>query len=129
MKGIEELRQELDNSFSLFLWQRKLAQAAEKAYRRAYALCPVDTGWMQGQLKLIPAGVNHWVLECLCDYAEANEYGWSGIPFVPDPPNKVKYKGGYRPFMRIGALEGERWFEEEIKRVLKKKLRHAHVSG
>ena len=116
---IEKIKEEINQSFSRERLYRIFAIAVEKAYKKAYDLCPRDTGWMQGQLKIDGSGEN-WSLICNCDYAVHNEYGWSGIPPVPKPPAMVHYKGGYRPFMRIGALHGEKYFHRAVMREAQK---------
>ena len=123
----ERVRDELYNSYSFSKWQKHFAESAEVAYRKAYELCPRDSGWMQGQLKLIPAGEHNFILECNADYASFNEFGWYGIPPVPDPPQMEFYKGGYRPFMRIGILEGEIYLVRVIEKEVAKKHKFAHI--
>jgi len=112
---IEKLQAEIDSSFSIGRFHRLLKEAAEIAYWEAYRLCPVDTGWMKGQLKL-EGGGDFYSLQCLCDYASYNEFGWRGIPSVPDPPKTMHYKGGYRPFLRPGVMKGEAYFVREVEK-------------
>ncbi|RLI66538.1 MAG: hypothetical protein DRO67_00980 [Candidatus Asgardarchaeum californiense] len=96
-------------------------EAAKVAYDTARDLCPVDTGFMRGQIKLESLSVGQIYLSCDCRYAIYNEYGWYGIPEVGTADNPVHYKGGYRPFMRAGRLAGYRYFVQEIKRQMKSK--------
>ncbi|RLG44654.1 MAG: hypothetical protein DRN81_04000 [Thermoproteota archaeon] len=119
LESIDRIQKELNASFSKGRLVRYFREAVEKAYQKAYDLCPVDTGNMRGHLFIEGEGEN-WSLICNCEYASFNEYGWSGIPTVPNPPGKVLYKGGYRPFMRIGILYGERYFYRQIAKQIKK---------
>ena len=121
--SLERFKERFDASFCKGRLQRYLKEAAEVAYQKAYELCPVDTGWMQGQI-YIEVADEIASLHCDCEYASYNEYGWYGIPPVPEPPKVAHYKGGYRPFMRNGAIEGKKYFEREVRKWLKKRLQY-----
>lgn len=126
IKSFEKFRANVDATFKMSVWEKKLKTASEIAYKKAYQLCPVDTGWMQGQLKLYQTDSLHFILECNVEYASYNEYGWYGIPPVPNPPAKVHYKNNYRPFMRIEIITGEKWFVKEIEKEVQKRLKSEH---
>ena len=113
IESIEKVKAEINDSFSKSKLDKIFRDAVEKAYQEAYKLCPIETGNMQGHLFVEGAGDN-WNLVCNCEYASQNEYGWYGIPTPPNPPGKMKYKGGYRPFMRNGILKGEEYFWKQI---------------
>lgn len=97
-----------------------MLEASEIAYQTAYQLCPVDTGNLRGQLIVTQStdihGLTTFSLENTCHYAWYNEYGWSGIPPVPEPPDRVFYKGGYRPFMRNGVVDALKYIRREIRK-------------
>jgi hypothetical protein len=130
IKGIhtfDYIKKELDNTFSKGRFIRIMREASHIAYERAYHLCPVETGKLKGMLVVteVRDSKGGWTfsLENECSYAWYNEFGWSAIPPVPNPPKYVKYKGGYRPFMRIGALKAEKYIEKEVmKRIEKSRL-------
>lgn len=91
-------------------------KALQAGYKRSYKLCPVDTGWMLGQLFAKKIGDKTLTIGCDCDYAEPNEFGWHRIPKIGSVQHPKFYKGGYRPFIRPGI-----W---RMAQVLKT---HAHI--
>ncbi len=113
-------------------------EAMEVAYARACQLCPIDSrvytdsqgnshpGHLLRSLKkelTTDAKGNVTIsLSNEARYAGYNEFGWCGIPPVPEPPEFVFYKGGYRPFMRIGIIDGLKYIEREIKKVIRSKV-------
>jgi len=121
-KSFEDIVKELDAAFSYGRFIRILREAAQVAFKKAWDLCPVATGKMRTSI-YYEMDANSFILICDCPYAEYNEYGWSGIPPVPKPPKYTHYKGGYRPFMRIGMIKGEKYFEREVQKWLKKRLK------
>lgn len=111
---VADLKRRLSSSKMLEAFQ----DSARHAYEVAYRLCPVDTGWMKGQLHVEVTG-SVFNLKCDCDYAEFNEYGWHGVP-VGSAKNPVHYKGGYRPFMRPGILAAQKYFRKKLKEQVEK---------
>ena len=121
--SLEDFHKDINQALSAAKFKRWLKEAADKAYETAYKLCPVDTGWMKGQL-YIEVSENMASLSCEADYASFNEYGWYGIPPVPEPPKTEKYKGGYRPFMRPGIIRAEKYLDKQIENWVKKYLKY-----
>jgi hypothetical protein len=124
------IKRELDTFLTKGDWIRICVEAAQIAYDKAASLCPVDTrqyidsqghahpGHLLRSLKVETTedrtGQFTVSLVNSAHYAWYNEYGWSGIPPVPDPPATVHYKNGYRPFMRIGILEAKKYVNAEL---------------
>jgi len=120
---LEQFHKDINAALSQAKFQRWLQEAGEIAYQIAYRLVPVDTGWMKGQLKL-EVTTGHVSLECLASYASFHEYGWVCESFGGDPNNPIKYKGGYRPFIRPGIIEGEKYLQRQIDNWIKKYLKY-----
>jgi len=121
-KDFDTIVRELDAAFSLGRFVRFLREAGQVAFKKAWDLCPVDTGKLRTSI-WYEVDETSFILMNDCKSASYNEYGWSGIPPVTEPPKYVKYKGGYRPFMRIGMIAGEKYFERELNKWLKKRLK------
>ena len=121
--SLEAFHRDINAALSAGKFQRWLQEAGEIAYKVAYKLIPIDTGWMQGQLKLEVSSQNV-SLECLADYASFHEYGWVCESYGGDANNPIKYKGGYRPFMRPGIIEGEKYLKRQIDNWVKKYLKY-----
>ena len=121
--GFLRIKRDIDDAFSYGRFVRFLREAGQVAFKKAWDLCPVDTGNMRESI-FYDMDNDTFTLLCDCPYASYNEYGWSGIPPVPDPPRYVHYKGGYRPFMRIGIIAGEKYFERELKKWINKRLKY-----
>ena len=115
-----DMVKELEGKFSKENLIKIFKESGEVAYRVAYMLCPVDTGWMRGQLYLKFQGDSIFILGNDAEYAIYNEYGWSGIPEVPNPPDFKFYKGGFRPFMRIGLIRSEEYFKRRLADIVEK---------
>jgi len=130
--GLEQIKNEINASFSVHKFQAIMEKAAKIAYDEAYRLCPVadakyeGSGKMKGNITVDYDGYLTFSLECLVPYASFNEYGWRGIPDVPDPPEYVKYLGGYRPFMRIGILKAEKYINRELGKAFAQANKYAH---
>lgn len=111
--SLEDFHRDINRALNAAKFQRWLEEAAEKAYETAYKLCPVDTGWMQGQLK-VEVSQGMVSLECLADYASYHEFGWVARMFGGTDTNPVQYKGGYRPFIRPGVIRAEKYLDKKI---------------
>lgn len=131
------IRHQLENFITKEDWIRICVEASQIAYAKAASLCPVDTkqyidseghahpGHLLRSLRVETTEdrTGEFTVSLVNDahYAWYNEYGWSGIPPVPEPPNTVHYKGGYRPFMRIGILEAKKYVNDELIKCLEMK--------
>lgn len=86
--------------------KKKLAQLMKEAlaegYEEARKLCPVDTGYMFGQIYARLLNERTAIIGCDCKYAEPNEFGWYAIPAIGTMKKPNLYKSGYRPFLRPG---------------------------
>ncbi len=117
----EKFTKEVSASISQGRWKRLLREAATIAYDEAMRLCPVDTGWMKGQMYVEDlANSLGFTLGNDAKYASYHEYGWVAEMKGGTPENPKKYKGGYRPFIRPGILKGEKYFNREIEKWLEK---------
>lgn len=117
--SFSEFKEDVNAAISEAKWRRWLAEAAQKAYDRAMKLCPVETGWMKGQM-YIEEGVDFFVIGNDADYASYNEYGWLNKEYGGYPYKPKFHKGGYRPFMRPGILTGEKYFKRQVNNWLNK---------
>jgi len=122
----EKFTKEVSASISQGKWKRFLREAATIAYNRAMKLCPVDTGWMKGQMYVEEmANSLGFTLGNDAAYASHHEYGWVAQAHGGgDPEKPVKYKGGYRPFIRPGVLKGQKHFEKQLAKWLEKMFKH-----
>lgn len=127
IEDIEDIQKDIDAGFSKGVWLRIMREAAERAYQRAYELCPVDTGKMQGALRVSEvkdsSGYFTFSLECDVPHASINEYGWLREAFGGTDLRPKHYKGGYRPFMRPGVIKAEKYVEREIRKHLEKRAK------
>lgn len=117
-KNWMDLLKDLESKLSKGTLLDTFNDSALQAYKTAYRLCPVDTGYMKGQITVEVTG-NAFKLRCDCDYADFNEFGWWAVP-VGNAENPVHYKGGYRPFMRPGLLDARRYFKKKIHEIAEK---------
>jgi phage gpG-like protein len=121
--SLEDFHRNINRALSEGKFKRWLQESAEVAYKKAYELCPIDTGWMQGQLVIEVTG-DTASLECLCEYASYHEYGWVRKRVGGTDTNPKKYMGGYRPFMRPGIIAGEKYFEKQLEKWVNKYLKY-----
>jgi hypothetical protein len=130
--GLEEIKNEINASFSMHKFQDIMEKASKIAYDEACRLCPVadpkyaNSGAMKAAIQVEYDGYLTYSLECNVPYASFNEYGWRGIPKVPLPPSYEKYMGGYRPFMRIGILKAEKYINRELGKAFAQANKYAH---
>ena len=82
-----------------------LAEALAEGIEEAKRLCPVDTGYMFGQIYGAVLNERTAVIGCDCSYAIHNEWGWRGIPAIGTQGNPKFHVGGYRPFLRPGIYK------------------------
>lgn len=123
-KDFDKFTKEVSASISEGKWKRFLKEAAQIAYKRAMRLCPVDTGWMQGQMYVEEMAGLGFTLGNDAEYASHHEYGWVAQKRGGDPENPRKYKGGYRPFIRPSVLSGQKHFEKKLDKWLEKMFKY-----
>jgi hypothetical protein len=111
----------IQKKFSQESLVQMMCDAAKIALYRASELCPVDTGKLKASLEVSGVRVTNEGIYTLYSftisalwYAWYNEFGWHGIPPIPDPPEYANYKGGYRPFMRVGGYDALKYVESEL---------------
>lgn len=118
VNGLQELINKNNRRMDSNLHARAMHDAMIEGRRRAKELCPVDTGYMRSQIEAVRKGIHTWSLSCKCAYASFNEFGWYGIPEVGTAELPVHYRGGYRPFLRVGMLHATKQYKKYIKYVI-----------
>lgn len=124
-KDFDKFVERVNAGISEGRWKRLLREAATIAYEEAMRLCPVKTGWMKGQMYVEElANSLGFTLGNDAEYASHHEYGWVAEMYGGSVDSPKKYKAGYRPFIRPGILKGEKYFNKEIEKWLKKMFEH-----
>lgn len=118
IRGLNELHQKIKTRLQEQLYRDAMHQALEEGKALSQGICPVATGFMRSQIHFARTGRWAYQFRCDCAYASYNEWGWFGIPDVGTATQPVFYKGGYRPFMRVGMLHASDKMKKYIKQIL-----------
>ncbi|MFW6174051.1 MAG: hypothetical protein ACOC5T_09930 [Elusimicrobiota bacterium] len=123
--NFERFTEQVNAALSKARWDRWLKEASQIAYQKAMQLCPIDTGWMQGQM-YVDSAAEGFTLGNDAEYSSHHEYGWLAEQFGGSVDSPKHYKGGYRPFIRPGIIEGQKYFERQLAKWLENLFKYGN---
>jgi hypothetical protein len=115
IEGTERIQGRIAKYLNAKHFSQLVSKAVDEGKKYSEQLCPVDTGYMREQITSKKIGEMHYTLICDCNYAVWNEFGWYGIPEIGTADDPKFYKGGFRPFLRSGALRVTKLLYKYIK--------------